>query len=720
MAKIPALKPSRVSAAAPRVSAASAKISSAPGEALAGLGRSLRQGGKQIGSALKLLEDKRRKADITNFGDDAAFEYKKRVNSFITDAKNRFSGSDHKGYEQEVNDFIQETEQDMTGEIDDVEKLNYLKGKIRGFQENNSLKSNGYESEKRARFFVGRRIEKIDELSSQFIDNPNPFEASKELENLDVELDQQEGLTLNRLQIDALKESARQKTRENIIFGQIRDGLPGIINEGMTTEERKKAIIDFASGKQEGTKSLFKGMSPKEHRNFEARLLSASRQIQSRQLVEIKEDVKNAIAIFESGDSTDPRIKQEILQTRVRVDNMPEGPNKEKFSQALDNAETVSDFVTGSINIPSAQLLSTNIDELIPLAGLDNARMNINSRKALVNAIQDTVEDRNEDGADYIAKNFPSLRGNIEGSIAQQRALGVTSPRVLSKSDATIQSQAILEETSPKLRVQKIQAVVESIGPKYGFQALSEMADANKKFHRGYAFSAFLRSDVSREKVITAISNREVNKQKFSTTERALIRTQIENETQDIRKSFFRANLGEFSNKFTEMIEATVMANTSPGGDISESVEDTVAELVRDNFTVIEVGKSTIIVPVVSESNRKKIEAFLENGLEEDFLKSVGFDASRFTSTLSAESLPDEEITLPSGRTLKQKRTSPFFQRVKETSYWGMNKSGDGVTLFAEDESNGLTDVVRDTNGSPIEVKFSQMGELQFVLDELQ
>ena len=375
------------------------------------------------------------------------------------------------------------------------------------------------------------------------------------------------------------------------------------------------------------------------------------------------------------------------------------------MATAIDNAELVSEFIKGSTTLSNRELVAMNLDDLIPLTGLTTADIDLDSRKAIENSKADILEER-KDGKAYLNKVFPNLKISTEASIAQQKQWGIFRPRVTSEPEASIQSAAILDETSPRLRAQRIRDVVDREGSKYGFQALSEMADANKDFHRGYAFSAFFNNPMTQEKVITALSNRVQNDKNFvaarGTNALRTLKNSIATQLSDHILSFNKAGLGEFAVEFTEMVEAVVKEKAVKSSKkIAELVTETRKELIDENFTIITSSndRSTIIMPLATESNKRKVEAFLDIEFDSKFLDRIGLAKSSYNPELT-----DEQ----------------FVQRTKDEAFWVMNRAGDGVSLMMTDEQSGVSETLVNFIGTTIEFKFIQMGQIQQVLDNLQ
>ena len=705
MTKIAALGGTgRVGRSAPR---ASSKFqgSGIQGKALAQLGKTILSSGQQASEAFAILEDKRRKAEILDFGDTKSFEFRKGLNQRLREDKQAHSGGDHKGYSAGIQEFIEGFREAVVSDSEDEEAIQHFNNRIRAVSEKTMNQSDNYESVERSKHFFNNKLDQAQKVATAILDNPDPFQANTEITNFQATMEAQKGLSFTAKQIDTVMDGLREDSRDSLVFSQIRDGLPGLVSESMTPQQKRKSIKNFLDGKLEGTENLFQGMSSKEKRIYSNRLAKALDIQEKRESNEINEMVKNIVKLYEKEDTFDPRIRQEIAAVKLRLGALPPSDKKTRMATAIDNAELVSEFIKGSTTLSNRELVAMNLDDLIPLTGLTTADIDLDSRKAIENSKADILEER-KDGKAYLNKVFPNLKISTEASIAQQKQWGIFRPRVTSEPEASIQSAAILDETSPRLRAQRIRDVVDREGSKYGFQALSEMADANKDFHRGYAFSAFFNNPMTQEKVITALSNRVQNDKNFvaarGTNALRTLKNSIATQLSDHILSFNKAGLGEFAVEFTEMVEAVVKEKAVKSSKkIAELVTETRKELIDENFTIITSSndRSTIIMPLATESNKRKVEAFLDIEFDSKFLDRIGLAKSSYNPELT-----DEQ----------------FVQRTKDEAFWVMNRAGDGVSLMMTDEQSGVSETLVNFIGTTIEFKFIQMGQIQQVLDNLQ
>ena len=104
-------------------------------------------------------------------------------------------------------------------------------------------------------------------------------------------------------------------------------------------------------------------------------------------------------------------------------------------------------------------------------------------------------------------------------------------------------------------------------------------------------------------------------------------------------------------------------------------------------------------MPLATESNKRKVEAFLDIEFDSKFLDRIGLAKSSYNPELT-----DEQ----------------FVQRTKDEAFWVMNRAGDGVSLMMTDEQSGVSETLVNFIGTTIEFKFIQMGQIQQVLDNLQ
>lgn len=699
MAKIPVRRNSNsVSRGGPGTPSLGVDAAALQGRATAELGQSIARAGQQIGGKLKNLEQKRREAEIKEFGDEKSFEFRRRLNKFQIEKEAEMEGTDHKGLAAQTDEFIREQKRELLGDDVEADKAEYFEASVSNTQQKALLGADTTEHTQRAEYYMDNRLKRVEELGVMAFEDPDPFKVSQEILIQDQQLTDQVGLNFTGGQVDSLKTTAREKARESVIQGQIRDGLPGLINPSMTEKEANDAISRFLSGENPGTSPLMQGMEADERILQEKRLKAAYVNQRKAKVAGLKRKARSSVIALERLDTLDPLIQNEVLNTKLEIDRLPEGEDKTEMLAQIETAELVSEFNRSTPNISNQQLQTTDLDKVLPLTGLDTIDLDTRARDSIRKSIARTIGERNEDGAAYVQKHYPNLYGDPADSLEQQRELGITNPRVISKNEAQTKSAAILEETSPRMKVREINGIMEEFGPEHGHAVLAEMAESNKDFDRSYLYASYFGNPATQEKVIRAISDPNLKKgfdDAFGASKRRTLESSVRQELTPTLRAFHKAGMSEFADNFSTMVTKTALYNELQGKE--GSARGTAREIVENNFHVIDKENGSMILPKTMKVNKASIESFIDESFNQrDFLKQSGLDITRFTAS--------------TGQTEDE-----FFEVFEERSFWSTSNTGDGVFLMAEDPRTGLAGPVKGSNGSPIEIKFTVIEDLPFV-----
>lgn len=713
MAKIPSLNgKTRVGKGAVRT-VAGIKGAGVEGRALQQFGQRAGRAGQQISKSLIDLQDRRERAEITDFSSNKAFEYRREINAFTLEEKNRNAGTDHKEYSARLAQKMQETKERLSLDTENQDSINHFSDKIRGFSEDQSLRANNYENVNRSKHYMGNTLKRVDVMAASVLDNPDPFAADMELRTLELDMLVDGNASFNDAQVTSVMDAAKQKSRDAVINGQIRDGMKGLVNESMTPEQKQKAVQGFLDGKTSGTEFLFEGMNAKEKNIYQKRMSSSISSIDKKEKREVREIAGNVINLYENEDSLDPSIQNQITNAKIRINRLPESDDKSKMIRAMDNAESVFEFKKGMHDVGSIDILGKDFDDIVGISGIENVGSDIRTRKMIEKARRSVVLERNKDGKAYINKHFAGDANNPEASMAKQIELGVSDPRVMTKTEASTNAEAVLEETNPRDRVAAINKIISDNGSKYGFQALSEMAEENKSFHKGYVYSAYLSDNKVRENVITALSNRATNednfKQAFPSIDRTNLKNDIQSSLRDEILSFNKAGLQDSAKQFSEMVEAVATQKALKSGRTKGAAEEAVQEVIHKNFDFFTSGKNSLVISKSIGVDRKELEEFISGG-QKRIVSKTGEGRETFTSDKPNKEYFDklglnkDFYTATSGL-----NDDEFYNQIAKNSFWAMDKDINGLRLMYTNPRTKVTKVLKKSNGSPIALKYEQI-----------
>lgn len=674
------------------------------GQALAGLGRTVSQVGQKVAGSVQALQEKRREAEISDFADNTSFNFRRDFLDQKRQLDESMAGTNYEGYTQNLQAVAQKMEEQVIGQEMDSDKVRAFKEKTRSFIERAILTADGEEHQKRAQFYTQERIQRAETLAGDFFTNPDPFLANEEVSTFVNELEAQEGVLFNRSTIDALKTDLKGKVRQNIIAGQIREGLPGLVDASMTTEQISENIDSFLDGQIPGTESIFDDMSSDERRKFDTQIRRAADNIHRTQVGQISEKVKSSITVLNKLDSVNPEVQREIQQARFNLESLPDSEDKAQMMRALDNAETVHEFRTFAHHTPNSELMREDLGELlIQNMGLDTAAMDLQAKEQIQKAARDIVNKRDRDGAGYVKETSPTMYADKDLLIEHQKRIGIANPTVFSKDDAQIRAGAFLEEKRPRVRKQMLDEMREEVGDAHYFRALNELSESNSDFHKGYAFSAFLENEGTQERIIEALSDPDLSKTYRATVDgskRTEANRALTKEIGPHLSVFSGSGLGREAVHFAEMAESLMQQKLirNPGANPSDVAKQVAKEVITDNFNVIDRDNSKLVIPKSVMSDGRPVEIFVGKSLQGDTLSHFGLSKEKYD---------------PENRLSEQR----FWKNVAENSYWANNSSGDGMVLMATDLDKGVETILNRENGSPIEVRFDQIDDLNWAID---
>ena len=676
------------------------------GQATQQLGQTISQVGGQVSGAVQQLQQKRREAEISDFADNTSFNFRRDFLDQKRQLDEAMAGTNYEGYTQRLQALAQDMEESVVGQEMDSDKVRAFKDKTRSFMERAILTADGEEHQNRARFYTQERIERAEVLAGDFYTNPDPFLAHEEISNYVNELNAQEGVLFNRETIDALTNNLRQQSRKNIIAGQIRNGLPGIVDPSMTQEQISQNIDTFLDGSLAGTESVFEGMDSEERIKYDSQIRRAADNIHRTQVGAIKENVKNSIGVLNKLDTLDPDLQREVQSTRFQLESLPESEEKSQLLRALDNAEIVNEFRSHAHYSSNAQLMREDLgDLLIQDMGLSTANMDISAQEEIKKAARAIVEKRNRDGAGYVKETSPALYEDKNLLLEHQKRIGIENPRIFSNDDAQLRAGAFLEETRPRVRKQLLDEIRDEVGDDHYFRALSELSEVNSDFHKGFAYSAFLDNEGTQERVIEALSEPDLVKN-YRATVPSSVRTQANNElTAKIGpylSVFNGSGLSRESVHFAEMAESLMQKKLTrnPNANVKDVAEQVAREVITDNFNVIDNRNTKLVIPKSVMEDSAPVEGFVQRSFQGDTLQRLGLSRETYDP---ANELSDEQ----------------FFKAAQEVTYWANNSSGDGVVLMGTDLSTGQEVIIKNANGAGIEVPFGQMGDINsFIIQQ--
>lgn len=696
--KIPMLQEPTVSKEVGRPSG-SFQTAGLKGRAIQKVGDAIQNVGAATAAYVGDLEKQRKRAEISEFSDNAIRKYKMAGNNFITDLGSNSFGSDHKGYSEEIHKSLDDSAKSLSDTAPSPEARDYFLKKVKPWMDSKKISSGSYEHLKRAEFYYIEREQVFDESAAQFFDNPNPFDAAADLASAQVELSQNK--YFGKSYRSKLLKGYQIKLRQNVFDGMLRDGLPGFVHPSMTKEEKEASLDSFIGGKVVGTEELFQGISSTEARNMKIKAMALIEREENARNAETKFLVGNAVNTYTSETHITPREKGQINAASNRIDALPEGVEKDNIQKGLINAKKINELLKRSVFIPNGDLKKINVKNLIKDENLITAKTDKASQAMVQQAIDTTIKTRNADGAEWIQKHFPSKSNNISDSIAMQKELQIPSPRVQSIDESSAASQGILEGISAQDKALELDKFLASKG-EFAPQAVSELIKDNKNFDEQYLIASYLDSTLAKTSVISNIgATKEINtefKANFPGMDLSL-KSEVQKEIKGVMKVFANSGIKTLGSSFRKAIttHAQLLMNKDEGLSTSEAATKAAQIILHDNFETMSNGRSHVIIPKSLGVSKVTVDAFMEDSFNPKAIKSFNISKPKAFTGTQAE----------------------FDETVSNNSFWATNESQDGLTMLATDPNTGITGRVRDAKGNFINMPYQAMRQDQRTLDNL-
>lgn len=699
MAKIPSLQEPTISREVGRTPTQSLQSAGRPGEAIQRFGQALGQAGEQAVGLFSDLEKRRKKAEIVEFGDNRSRKYRMEVNRFINEEKANTFGTDHRGFRQRVDERIQSLEKEVRAEAPSPEAADFFTKKVRAYNDSRVIDSDSYENAKRAEFYVNDRVQSVQNAAINFFDNPNPFEAAKDLESLQVELSVNDNFDVRMR--ESLIKTAQSEYRKSVFDGMLRDDLPGIIDPNMTKEQKLASVDTFVSGQIDGTESLFAGISPNEVKQMKMRAASLIEKQESARNSETELMIRNASNLMTSQTSLSRGMNSQINNAFSRLNSFPEGPKKDILVAEMVNAKKVNEFLKQSVYMSNSELAQIDTSDIIKENNLITAGVEKSAHASIIQASENMVKERNSDGAEWIQKHFPAHGANISSSLEMQKKLGIPNPRVMSKDESMTASRGILEGLNPRDKALELDRFLAQNG-EFAPQAMSELIQDNKEMGEEYMVASYLNSTISKESIIGNIGKKKEITKEFKDVfgVDSTLRSDIQSEMGEAAQVFAKAGIPQLTNGFREaiLVESKRLMLQDSSLSTEDAAKDATTRVLHENFDTLTDGKSSMIIPKELGVSKRTVDAFLDGSLHPEALQEYGIDKDRYAFAGTQEE---------------------FSTLVSDNGFWTSNQAQDGIILHYTNPRTGISGKISDNNGRPVEIKYKDMRTNQRALNNL-
>lgn len=698
MASIPKLQEPTINANVSRPQG-SLNTAGLEGDAIKKTGNAIVNAGVAVSSYIGDLEKQRKRAEISEFSDNAVRQYKMAGNNFITDLGGNSHGSDHMGYAKEVETTLDDRSSTIAETAPSPEAREHFLKQVKPWMDSKKISAGSYEHVKRAQHYSIKRAEVFDQTAIDYYDSPNPFEAAADIAQAQVELSKNQ--YFGKDYSSKLLKDFQIKARQNVFDGMLRDGLPGFITPEMTKEQKESSLDNFLSGTVPGTEELFIGMSSKEARNMKIKAMSLIEMEENARNAETQFLVTNAVGVLATESHITPRTSKQINQAASRLTAFPEGVVKENLVAKILNAKKVNEQNKKSVYMTNQQLRDIDPEQIVNDENLVTSGSDNSAQAMIVQARDNHIKERNEDGAEYIQTYYPKQSNNIPESIALQKKLGIPSPRVQSIDESATASGAILEGISAQDRALQLDRFMAGKG-EFAHKAVGELIKDNKNFDEQFLIASYLDSTLAKTSIISNIGASKEIASEFKLGSPGMdtsLNTKVQDEISGVMQVFANSGIKTLGSSFRKAIttEAQVQMNKDPNLSTEDAAKKAAQIILHDNFDTMSHGRSHVIIPKSLNVSKVTVDAFMEDSFNPEAIKSFNIEMPK--------SFPGTQ--------------EEFEETVKNNSFWTSNTTQDGLVMLATDPQTGITGRVRDNQGNYIQMPYQAMRQDQRTLDNL-
>jgi len=687
MAKIPTLgTATSIGKSAPTAQGPSISSAAVEGEAL---GR-LAQNASNV--AFSIVE-KRKEAETSSYGDTASMEYSMGMAKYEAQARLNAKG-DHKGYSD---DIIQETNrrrEEYAANAPSTDARNHFLKKTDNSALSLGVGALNYETTARAKYGIKIEGEQGDNISSLAYDDPNPFKVSEQLADYQNNVLSKKGLVYTEAQANEIVDKTTKNARQGVFRGMLRDGLSGLVPEGTRREEAMARVDDFISGGVPGTEVVLAGVSDEEKAQFRDRAENVFNTRSRAQDGVLRILLKNSITALAEGKGQDPRNRDGINETWSLVRAMEEGPEKDLNTRSMINARKVGDVVEG-LHHMSPQQMEARVNGTITGGSLFTKGVDDDATDMLRRAASAIITERNKDGRAYVDQYYPSTKNDPDAAFVLQKVLGITKPRILSKEDARLKSQAIMEASTSKEGAALFDEHLSMYGA-HAPKAIAEMIDENPNVPPGLGLVVHFNNTLTKERLFDnmlpgkaeAISAQFEATRKGATDETNLALTKG---LAKIDQIFYESGRPEQAKILRGLVETET--KRSMLGDPTLGPKEAVARaqelIVGKEFHHYDTPSNQFLIPRQLGVEKVEVESYMSHALTPETLQASGFSKSRH---LVKGNVRDEQ---------------EMWDQIKEYGVWKQTREKDGIRLILDTPTGDRRMLTND--GQPFIVKFKDM-----------
>lgn len=640
------------------------------------------------------VQQKRQQAETNDYVRNSTLEFSQSAHDYETKTRQETQG-DHRGYTDGVKKHLEENEKRLIETAPNREAAKEMEYRFKMLKMDQLQSSNEYEYKKRAENFERNQAQIVQNTSLRFYQDPNPTMALKEMPMTLSDLDREIGVTATEETVRKMQNDYIEGTRDSIVTGLIDKGLYDQADEVLTSDRYSQ---------------LRTGMNVNDMSKYKSIIQNNRERVKREQISLTTKDAENAIAALLSGRGTDPRYKESIRQVDYRIESLPDGEEKASLRDQFAKSVVVANTMDSLKGMSTEQIATIEPSRVIA-GDLNTLKDDVKFQGQLAEAITKNLEWRNKDSANYIESTDPSLAGshNVAKRVDRAKELGIANVRGISKAESAKQIQYL---NSSPTAVDKAKRLDEVMGM-YGGGSKQALSDMVKDGLDGtYLLAAHYEDNLAKSKILDNFGNKKAIDTRFKDLNSSDAANNISAKSEEAIRDMavaVRSSFGSLESsaplinslKKTVELEAkrlVVDEDLSTSEAVETAYKNTIAKQ-WSTATYEAPGKDPHTAMIPKSVDKRNVEAFMKHYSTANGLAELGVTAKRRPEFGGS----DEE----------------FQEMVSENSYFVTNETQDGVYLRFVDAS-GLEEFVKDSNGSRINVKYSEMGTQKYhkVLDE--
>lgn len=273
--------------------------------ALSGLGGEVAEIGME-------LYKRRQKEELMHWGAESFNQFGREMNQQEMALKQKYAGTDYKGYAQEYDKVLTETKQRYLNSADSDSKRKFLDDKTTGYSGEKLIYADKYENEEKRNYYINATANRIENIggNGDYIAANRDFQEQEEIINSS----------------EYFSNDVREKLNEQMGKSAIKT------IDSMIIQKNTKQAMAILDGKDpKNSENILKRLTPYEIEQLKAKAVNSEMSLKNELYRSVQSTLRNTQIALQTGEllPTD----EEVIKAKARINELPEGMQSEARSE---------------------------------------------------------------------------------------------------------------------------------------------------------------------------------------------------------------------------------------------------------------------------------------------------------------------------------------------------------------------------------------------------